>query len=65
MDLYEQATKLNKEIEKLTTSLTDGTALTQGQQIAKENKSAQLIAQLTTLNQQLPPVVVTKIIHKD
>ena len=46
MNLYKQASKLSKEIEKLTIVLTDGTALTQAQHTAKENKWAVLIAQL-------------------
>ena len=50
MNLYEQASKLSKEIEKLIIVLTDGTALTQAQCTAKENKWAVLIAQLHGLN---------------
>ena len=65
MDLYEKAAQLNKEIAKLTKVLTDGTSLTQAQHTAKENKNSQLIAQLSVLKQQLPPAVVTKIVHKD
>ena len=65
MDLDKIASKLNKKIEKLTTVLTDGTPLTPAQHQAKEGERANLRQQLVALNQQLPPPVVTKIIHKN
>ena len=65
MDLQEQATKLSKEIQKITTVLTDGTALSQAQRMSKENKRSTLITQLTALQNQLQPIKVTKIVHKD
>ena len=65
MDLYEQASKLSKEIQKLTIVLNDSTALTQAQHTAKENKWAVLIAQLQGLQSQLQPVIITKVEFKD
>ena len=65
MDLDKIASKLNKKIEKLTTILTDSTALTPAQHQAKEGERVNLRQQVTAVNQQLPPPVVTKIIHKN
>ena len=65
MDLEKEAMKLNKKIEKITRTLTDGTALTPVQKHVKEAERASLQQQLLALNQQLPPLVVTKVIHKN
>ena len=65
MDLYEQASKLSKKIQKLTIVLNNGTALSQAQHTTKENKWAALIAQLQGLQNQLQPVIITKVEFKD
>ena len=65
MDLQKEAVKLNKKIEKITQILTNSTALTQGQIQAKEAERVNLQGQLVALSQQLPPSVVTKVIHKN
>ena len=65
MDIQKEALKLNKKIEKITQILTDGTPLTQEQKQAKEAERSNLQGQLLALNQQLPPLVFTKVIHKN
>ena len=65
MDLEKQASLLNQKIEKITRILTDGTALTPTQWQAKEAERSALAGQLLALRQQLKPVGVTKIIHKN
>ena len=65
MDIYQAATELNKKIEKLEKVLKDGTPLTPAQRQAEEAQVATLRAQIQSLQQYLPPVGVTKVIHKN
>ena len=64
IDLQQQAVKLSKENEKITKVLTDSTALSQAQRMAKENRRSTLATQLVALQTQLQPVKVMKIVHK-
>ena len=65
MDLDQIASKLNKKIEKILRILSDGTPLTPAQHQAKEAERANLQQQVSGLYQQLPPPMVTKVIHKN
>ena len=65
MDIYQAAAELNKKIEKLEKVLKDGTPLTPAQRQAKEGEVARLRAQIQSLQQQLKPIGVTKVVHKN
>ena len=64
MGIEEEHTKIVKEIEKISTQLNDGTALTVQQRQTKQNKTANLKVQLAALQAQLPQSEIKKIVHQ-
>ena len=61
MDLQKKCTKLTQKIEKIVTTLTDGTAITQQQRAAKEQQIKDLEADLLALTNLLPGQGVKKV----